>query len=56
MAKGLSFAGPCCVFCSGCTVWKPDQKAPFLSLSDLLTCLPLVLLDLRPSPSVSSLC
>lgn len=31
-------------------MWKPDQKAPFLSLSDLLTWLPLVLMDLRPSP------
>lgn len=37
MAKGLSFAGLCFVFCYVCTVWKPDQKAPFLSLSDLLT-------------------
>lgn len=42
--------------CSAFTVWKPNQKAPFPSLSDSLTWLPLVLMDPGLFPSFSSLC
>lgn len=41
-----------CVLCAQ----HGSHKAPFLSLSDLLSWLPLVLMDLRPSPLISSLC
>lgn len=41
--------------CSVFTVWKSNQKAPSL-LSDLLTWLPLVLMDPGLFPSFSSLC